>query len=241
MKQRATPSGQRGGYDPAWPAPCAGGEAAGRPPAAGGASDVGGPTRESVPGVRLADLPGLLRRARRLGDLSQRDLAARLGVSASVIGDIEAGRREASLRVLLGALELGGIRLMPVDAAGAVVPPMREDALRDAQGRRYPAHLDVTPADPLGWPAHWGAGPRRDRARSRVQALQRAWRDSGGRGARPTDHPTAADVEAALTARAELRRSLVRRPAAHGEHPTEHAMEHPMEHPVEHAVTRPWA
>lgn len=212
MTQPATPPENSSGDDPAWPAQCSGGSAAAeRASAAGGEPGVSGQSRGSAPGLRLDDLPGLMRRARRLGDLSQRDLAARLGVSAAAIGDIEAGRREASLRVLLGALELAGIRLVPVDAAGAVVAPMRGDALRDAQGRRYPAHLDVAPADPLAWPAHWGAGPRRDRARSRVQAMRRARRDSGGRGERPADHPTAADVEAALAALAELRRSTMRR------------------------------
>ena len=87
-----------------------------------------------------------VRRARRTADLSQRELAARSGVSARTIGRIESGRVSPSIPVLTKLLAVGGYELIMVVAGKQqAVPPMRDLPLgeRDCQGRRYPAHLDV--------------------------------------------------------------------------------------------------
>jgi transcriptional regulator with XRE-family HTH domain len=95
------------------------------------------------------DLPGLLRRARRDADLSQRELAACAGVGRNVVGEIEAGtRRDPRVRTLERLLHAAGYRL-------AVLGPddqelvADEPELRDRGGRRYPAHLDVRPVNDL--------------------------------------------------------------------------------------------
>lgn len=85
---------------------------------------------------------GLVRRARRAADLSQRDLAARLGVSQSRVARWETGRSSPSLADLEQVMSLAAMRLALLDAAGARVEPMREDAARDRAGRRFPAHVD---------------------------------------------------------------------------------------------------
>jgi transcriptional regulator with XRE-family HTH domain len=93
---------------------------------------------ESFP---LADL---LRRARRLADLSQRDLAARAGVSRSLVGRLEAGDvGRASILTLTRLLSAAGLRLAVVDGDGEVVTPMPSECMRDQAGRHFPAHLDV--------------------------------------------------------------------------------------------------
>jgi len=101
--------------------------------------------------VSETDLPGLLRRIRRTADLSQRELASRLGSSKSAIGRAEAGTAGLDARLLLRAAELAGLRLVLLDAAGNEVPGMAEDAVRDEAGRRYPAHLDVRHGDEDWW------------------------------------------------------------------------------------------
>ena len=92
--------------------------------------------------------PGLVRRARRAADLSQRDLAARVGVSQSTVARWETGQSSPTLYLVEQMLALSGLRLTLIDSAGEPVAPMREDAPRDRAGRRYPAHVDL---DALGW------------------------------------------------------------------------------------------
>lgn len=87
--------------------------------------------------------PGLIRRARRRADLSQRDLADRMGVSQSTVARWETGERSPTMLTWERIAALAGMRLVAVDGSGASVPPMREDAARDRAGRRYPAHLDL--------------------------------------------------------------------------------------------------
>jgi transcriptional regulator with XRE-family HTH domain len=98
---------------------------------------------------------GLIRRTRRIGDLSQRQLANRARVSSSTVGRIEAGTLIPSLDVLQRLLGAAGLFLAVVDADGRVILPMedRED-IRDGAERRYPSHLD-TILDPL--PGEWWA------------------------------------------------------------------------------------
>jgi transcriptional regulator with XRE-family HTH domain len=97
------------------------------------------------------DLPGALRRIRRLADLSQRDLALALGVSKSSVGGAEAGTSGMDARILDRAAEVAGLRLALVDEAGDEVSPMAPDAVRDGANRRFPAHLDTRFGDEDWW------------------------------------------------------------------------------------------
>lgn len=107
------------------------------------------------------DLGGLLRRVRRVADLSQRDLAAATGVSASAIAHAERGSRDLPAGVLARAAELAGLRLVLIDARGAEVAAMADGAVRDMSGRRFPAHLDTRYADEGWWhDAHHYSRPR---------------------------------------------------------------------------------
>ncbi|MGY1748363.1 helix-turn-helix domain-containing protein [Modestobacter sp. SYSU DS0511] len=96
-------------------------------------------------------MSGLLRRIRRRGDLSQRDLARQLGVSVGAIGQAESGRRDVPARLLCRAATLVGLRVTLADQTGTEVPAMALDAVRDAGGRRYPAHLDTRFGDQDWW------------------------------------------------------------------------------------------
>jgi transcriptional regulator with XRE-family HTH domain len=98
-------------------------------------------------------VPGLLRQARRMADLSQRQLAARAKVPQSTLARIESGQRVPSLKVFQRLLVATGLSLVVVDAEGHVIRPMREsDDTRDGGARRYPSHLD-TILDPV--PGEW--------------------------------------------------------------------------------------
>ncbi|MBW8730921.1 MAG: helix-turn-helix domain-containing protein [Terrabacter sp.] len=143
-------------------------------------------------------------RVRRLGDLSQRDLAALVGVSPSTIGRYETNVAVPPVRLFEEILSTAGLRLAVVDGDGNEVLPVPVDTVRDNQGRRFPAHLDVTPPDEV--PFERWAFPRYDRPEARGWFRHRAARDelaeaTPHRG-RPTDHPT----EPALA----LRRRLMR-------------------------------
>ncbi|SFK90263.1 helix-turn-helix domain-containing protein [Geodermatophilus ruber] len=98
------------------------------------------------------DVPvGMLRRIRRLADLSQRELALRVGVSKSAVAAAEAGTRDLPVRVLAHAAALAGLRLALLDEQGAEVPGMDGDAVRDGAGRLFPAHLDPRYGDEGWW------------------------------------------------------------------------------------------
>ncbi|WP_375385368.1 helix-turn-helix domain-containing protein [uncultured Microbacterium sp.] len=88
------------------------------------------------------DTSGYVRRARRSADLSQRDLAAAVGVSQSNISRIESGGG-LSVREFERMLSVAGLRIAVVDESGVEIEPMPQDVLRDRAGRRQPAHLDV--------------------------------------------------------------------------------------------------
>ena len=90
-------------------------------------------------------VPGLVRRIRRMLDVSQRGLAALLEVSQSVVARWETGRTSPRVSVVQHLFRLAGLRAEVHDAeSGEVVEPMRDDGARDRAGRRYPAHVDLT-------------------------------------------------------------------------------------------------
>jgi len=95
------------------------------------------------------DAPGMLRRTRRTADLSQRELAAALGVAQATVARWETGVTSPNLETVCRLAEIAGLRLVLVDEQGRSVPPMAEDALRDRAGRRFPAHLDGWECGPI--------------------------------------------------------------------------------------------
>ncbi len=125
------------------------------------------------------DVPGLIRRTRRTADLSQRDLAARLGVDQSTVARWEMGETIPDVLTFARLLAVAGLDLKVVDAAGESVPPMAQERPRDRQRRRFPAHLDVVDEASLS------LAPRR------LTVPHRARRDRlRGRFGERTDHPT---------------------------------------------------
>lgn len=96
-----------------------------------------------------------MRRARRIADLSQREMACRAGLSPTTIGRVESGTMVPSLDVLQRTMAAAGLYLTVVDQDGHVVRPMLDrDDIRDGAERRYPSHLD-TILDPR--PGEWWA------------------------------------------------------------------------------------
>jgi transcriptional regulator with XRE-family HTH domain len=91
---------------------------------------------------QTADGPGLVRRLRRLADLSQRDAARVLQVSQSTVARWETGNGSPSLVQLQELADLGGVRVVLRDGRGREHPPMRDEVAHDRAGRHYPAHLD---------------------------------------------------------------------------------------------------
>ncbi len=160
------------------------------------------------------DLPGALRRIRRIADLSQRELAAAAGISASAIGHAETGKRDLSVRLVAGLAALAGLRLALVDGSGEEVTTMSGDAVRDMGNRRFPAHLDTRYGDD-GW---WHGPERYSREQpwytfDRLRYTRDFWRDRNGTPddhqlPQPGDSPqerSAARRRAAARARAEDR------------------------------------
>lgn len=135
-------------------------------------------------------------RARRLADLSQRDLATRVGTSQSALGRMEQGRSRISMGTFTGILRQAGLRLAVVDSEGCEVRPVPTDTVRDNQGRRFPAHLDVAPPDEV--PKDRWTRPRYDRPEARGWYHLRDARDEVAESSpvreRPDDHPTNAEL-----------------------------------------------
>lgn len=98
-------------------------------------------TSEEIPPPPAIDVSGYVRRARRLADLSQRDLATRVGMAQPTVARVEGGD-DLGVRALERILATAGLRLAVVDTAGEAVAPMPADGFRDRAGRRLPAHLD---------------------------------------------------------------------------------------------------
>jgi HTH-type transcriptional regulator/antitoxin HipB len=131
-------------------------------------------------------------RTRRLADLSQRELAGRLGVASSTVGRFETGAAAPGVELFQHILALADLRLTVVDREGNEVVPVPVDTVRDNQGRRFPAHLDVAPPDEVPY-ERW-AFPRYDRPAARAWFRHRATRDQltvdAPHRERPADHPT---------------------------------------------------
>jgi transcriptional regulator with XRE-family HTH domain len=110
------------------------------------------------------DIPGIVRRIRRMADLSQRELAGATGLSQATIAGIETGQLVPSLLALTRILGAADCELAVLDEQGERVQPYDGDGLRDRGRRRYPAHLDVYPVGPngQGW---WGQNTVQDYVR----------------------------------------------------------------------------
>jgi HTH-type transcriptional regulator/antitoxin HipB len=153
------------------------------------------------------DLSGMLRRIRRLADLSQRELASSARLSVSAVAHAEAGSRDLPVRGLARAAAVAGLRLALLDATGAEVRGMSGQAVRDMGGRRFPAHLDTRYGD-----VDWWHGPERYSREQpwytfdRLRYTRDHWRGCQGT---PEDHqlPQPGDSPAA---RREARRTAAR-------------------------------
>lgn len=149
-------------------------------------------------------VPGLIRRVRRICDLSQADLAAQLGVCQSTVARWETGAIEPSLSMFQRLIALAGWEMEVRDPmAGGTAQPMRPDSARDRQGRRYPAHLDLVTSGLSGPPVR-----TRDPDTNRC-APGRRWRDwfrrnmDRDRWVR-TDHLTEHEVVAIMRLQLEM-------------------------------------
>lgn len=151
-------------------------------------------TAEPIERQPSFDAAGYLMRVRRSADLSQRDLASRIGVSQPTLARWETGASSPRLQELVTVLRCAGLHLQVVDADGSVVEPFGADGARDNRGRRYPAHLDVFPQD-LRPPDPWWGAPSNLRP-SPGWCVRRSYRDLL-RADAPTqaDHPTGEELQ----------------------------------------------
>lgn len=156
------------------------------------------------------DCAGILLRVRRLADLSQRDLADRLGVHAATVAKWETGARVVPIEVFVRALRLADLRLEVVGPDGAAVKPFPADVLRDNAARRFPAHLDLDPPEDV--PLLRQIFPRYDRPSPKAWYVLRDNRDErrAAGAPSPADHLTRASL-AALRAQRQ-RETPPRRP-----------------------------
>ena len=170
-------------------------------------------------------IPGLVRRIRRILQVSQRGLAALLGVSQSVVARWETERTSPRADVLDGMLRMAGLRTTIHDEeTGAEVRPMRADGARRVDGSRFPAHGDLlvtgwwVPRSLHSTMAEYYAAKDRSRAR-RVPSVRclidphwrRIWREVWGT---PDDHPSRTQLAAEAEHLDELREERRWRPAA---------------------------
>lgn len=109
--------------------------------------------RVGVYGLEGFPVAGLVRRARRMSDMSQRDMARWAEVSAGAVARVESQSLAPSVALLQRMLAVAGLHLVVVDPEGHIVQPMRVwDETYDGAERRYPAHLS-TILDPR--PGDW--------------------------------------------------------------------------------------
>jgi HTH-type transcriptional regulator/antitoxin HipB len=165
-------------------------------------------------GPFAGEVPGLVRRIRRLLDVSQRGLAALIGVSQSQVARWETGRTSPRVDVLSALLRLARLRMeLRDEETDEAVEPMRDDGARDRSLRRYPAHVDLevtgwwAPRDAMmtGQVPWWRTQSRRQRAlsvryhhRFRKHLLRRVH-------GTPVDHPARHQLEAEAFHLDELR------------------------------------
>jgi len=107
------------------------------------------------------DVPAVLRAARRLVRLSQRELAERAQVPLTTLARLESGAtRNPSLLTLQRLLAAATCRLLVVTEAGVPLFAHPDESSRDDAGRHYPAHLDLRPTpgpyDFLNEEGWWG-------------------------------------------------------------------------------------
>ena len=115
---------------------------------------------------------GMVRRVRRILDVSQRGLAALLDVSQSMVARWETGRTSPRMTVVERLLQMARVTMsFHDDETGEPVRPMRADGARTHGASRYPAHGDLSAA---GW---WV--PRRLRAMTSIEAFE--WLDHSRR------------------------------------------------------------
>lgn len=94
----------------------------------------------SLVGIRL-------RQARRRRGWTLADLASRAGMSASTLSRLEAGKRQASLELLLPLVRQLGIRLDDLVGAAVADPRVRRPVVRRGG-------LEIAPLAPEGSPVH---------------------------------------------------------------------------------------
>jgi transcriptional regulator with XRE-family HTH domain len=156
-------------------------------------------------------IAGLLRRARRVARVSQRELARRAGVSPSTVARVESGAIVPTLPAFERMLAVAGLRLVVVDDEGHVLTPMRDIAdTRNGGGWRYPSHLDVIldPRPGEWWGDNYGlARPpetfHRDHDRRKAKQARSAWEV---RVSRHRHAPEPPDVDTRELVRARLER-----------------------------------
>jgi transcriptional regulator with XRE-family HTH domain len=156
-------------------------------------------------------LSGLVRRVRRLADMSQRELARASDVAPAAIGRAEA-RGELRVSQLIRLAAVARLRLALLDADGNEVAPMTATGVRDTAGRLFPAHLDTRHGD-----EDWWGGPHRPSLRQPRYTFDkdRGWRDSRRRDAGiPGDHHTPRPGDALPDRAAARREAAVRTRAA---------------------------
>lgn len=106
---------------------------------------------EPEPGIRIGgySLAGIIRKVRRVADLSQRELAKHAKVSPATVAGYETGAITPSLEALQRVLNAANYQLVVVDVDGRLAVPLEVwQDVADGAGRRYPAHLD-TILDPV--------------------------------------------------------------------------------------------
>ena len=94
------------------------------------------------------DVGVLLRRARRIARVSQRELADRAGVPNATVARIESGRTEnprvQTVAAILAAMDC---RLALVSSHGVELAEHPWEQQRDYGDRHFPAHLDLVPVN----------------------------------------------------------------------------------------------
>lgn len=124
------------------------------------------------------DTGGYVRRLRRVAGLSQRAMADLTDMTQQTLARVETARQDLRVREFAALVRTAGLRLVLVDGSGAEVAPMQPDTVRDAGGRRFPAHVDVRHGDD-----DWWHGPHR------YTREQPTYTFSLGRELQAGDHP----------------------------------------------------
>ena len=155
-------------------------------------------------------IPGMVRRVRRILDVSQRGLAALIGVSQSVVARWETGSTSPRSSVMADLLRRARLHVAVTDDEGQEVGPMRDDGARQVHGSRFPAHVDLRvtgwwrPADVESTMIEYFQWQRRSREAGNpsVRYRRNRWRRRLERDlwGTPDDHPSieqcAAEAEA---------------------------------------------